>query len=50
MEGKKHACINRAVIHHCEIGDNVVIENIQNYIANYRIGDNCFIQNVDVLW
>jgi NDP-sugar pyrophosphorylase family protein len=46
---KKHACINRAVIHHCEIGDNVVIENIQNYIANYRIGDNCFIQNVDVL-
>ncbi len=46
---KKHSCINGAVIHNCEIGDNVVIENIQNYIANYVIGDNCFIQNVDVI-
>ncbi|MDO5523913.1 MAG: DUF4954 family protein [Bacteroidia bacterium] len=46
---KKHACINNAVIHNCRIGDNVVIENIQNYIANYTIGDNCFIQNVDVI-
>lgn len=46
---KKHACINRAVIHNCRIGDNVVIENIQNYIANYVIGDDCFIQNVDVI-
>jgi hypothetical protein len=27
----------------------VVIENVQNYIANYTIGDNCFIQNVDVI-
>lgn len=46
---KKHSCINSAVIHNCEIGDNVVIENIQNYIANYTIGDDCFIQNVDVI-
>lgn len=46
---KKHACINRAVIHNCEIGNDVVIENVQNYIANYIIGDNCFIQNVDLL-
>ena len=46
----KHACINRAVIHNCEIGNDVVIENINNYIANYSIGDNCFIQNIDVLF
>ncbi len=46
---KKHSCINNAVIHNCEIGNNVVIENIQNYIANYIIGDDCFIQNVDVI-
>lgn len=45
---KKHSCINRAVLHNCEIGDNVVIENVQNYIANYSIGDNCFIQNIDL--
>lgn len=46
---QKHAGINNAVIHNCSIGDNVVIENVQNYIANYTIGDNCFIQNVDVI-
>ncbi len=45
----KHSCINNAVIHNCRIGDNVVIESIQNYIANYIIGDDCFIQNVDVI-
>jgi len=46
---KKHAGIARAVIHNCTIGDNVMIENVQNYIANYTIGDHCFIQNVDVI-
>jgi len=46
---KKHTGIARAVIHNCSIGDNVVIENVQNYIANYTIGDDCFIQNVDVI-
>src|SRR5690554_6494407 len=46
---KKHSGIYNAVIHNCTIGDNVVIENIQNYIANYTIGKNTFIQNVDVI-
>lgn len=46
---QKHSTIHRAVIHNCTIGDNVVIENVQNYIANYTIGDNCFIQNIDVM-
>lgn len=45
----KHACIHSAIIHNCEIGNDVVIENVQNYIANYIIGDNCFIQNIDVM-
>jgi hypothetical protein len=26
-----------------------LVENIQNYIANYTIGDNCFIENVDLM-
>ena len=30
----KHSCIANAVIHNCTIGDNIAIENIQNYIAN----------------
>lgn len=46
---KKHAGINHAVLHNCTVGDNVVIENVQNYIANYTIGNDCFIQNVDVI-
>ena len=46
---KKHSGIYNAVIHNCTIGDNVLIENIQNYIANYSIGKNSFIQNVDVI-
>ncbi len=46
---KKHAGIDKAVLHNCIIGDNVVIEKVQNYIANYIIGDNCFIQNIDVI-
>ncbi|KUK74771.1 MAG: hypothetical protein XD92_1608, partial [Proteiniphilum acetatigenes] len=45
----KHAGINHAVLHNCTVGDNVVIENVQNYIANYTIGNDCFIQNVDVI-
>ncbi len=45
---QKHSGIDCAVLHNCEIGNNVVIENVQNYIANYSIGDDCFIQNVDL--
>ena len=31
------------------MGNNVLIENIPNYIANYRIGENCFIQNANLI-
>jgi hypothetical protein len=41
--------IRRAVLHNCEIGHNVLIENIGRHIANYRIGDGAVIQNVDLL-
>ena len=47
---KKHSGITRACLHNCEIGNNVLIENIQNYIANYRIGNNVRIQNVHLLY
>ena len=46
---EKHSGISHAVLHNCTVGDNVVIENVQNYIANYSISDDCFIQNVDVI-
>lgn len=47
---KKHSGINHACIHNCELGNNVLIENIQNYIANYNIGDNVLIQNIHHLY
>ncbi len=47
---KKHSGINKATLHNCEIGNDVSIENVQNYIANYKIGDNTFIQNIHLMY
>jgi hypothetical protein len=47
---KKHSGINHACIHNCELGNNILIENIQNYIANYQIGNNVLIQNIHHLY
>ena len=47
---KKHSGITHACLHNCVLGDNVLIENVQNYIANYRIGDNVRIQNIHHLY
>lgn len=47
---KKHSGIRNATLHNCEIGDNTLIENVHNYISNYFIGDDCFIQNVNVMY
>ena len=47
---KKHSGISHACFHNCEIGDNVLIENIQNYIANYRIGNDVRIQNIHYIY
>jgi len=46
---KKQAGLRNVSIHNCELGDNVLIENVQNYIANYKIGNNTLIQNLDRL-
>jgi carbonic anhydrase/acetyltransferase-like protein (isoleucine patch superfamily) len=46
---KKPAGISQATIHNCKIGNNVYINNINTYIANYIIGDNVVIDNVDLL-
>ncbi|MDR3057909.1 MAG: DUF4954 family protein [Prevotella sp.] len=47
---RKHSGIRHACLHNCELGNNVLIENIQNYIANYRIGNNVRIQNIHHLY
>ncbi|NDW12561.1 DUF4954 family protein [Bacteroides sp. 214] len=46
---KKHAGLKHVTLHNVTLGDNCCIENIQNYIANYEIGHNTFIENVDIM-
>ncbi len=45
----KPAGISNATIHNCTIGNNVYINQIRNYIANYIIEDDVVIENVDLL-
>lgn len=44
-----HSGIYHATLHNCEIGNDVRLYNIHNYIANYRIGDNTCIENVNAI-
>ena len=46
---KKHSGIYYATLHNVTVGDDCCIENVKNYIANYEIGDNTFIENVDII-
>jgi len=45
----KPAGISNATIHNCIIGNNVYIDQIRNYVANYVIEDDVLIENVDLL-
>lgn len=46
---KKHSGIYRALLHNVNVGDDCCIENIKNYIANYDIDHDSFIENVDTI-
>lgn len=46
---RKHSGLRNATLHNCILDDNILIENIHNYIANYHICENCFIENVNVI-
>ena len=46
---KKHAGLYHVTLHNVEVGDNCCIERVNNYIANYRIGNDTFIENVDII-
>ncbi|HOI25960.1 MAG TPA: DUF4954 family protein [Paludibacteraceae bacterium] len=45
----RYSGITDAVLHNCTIGNNVYIGKIGDYIANYNIGDDSYIDNVDFL-
>lgn len=46
---KKHSGIYNCCLHNCEVGNDVFIDKVHNYIANYRIGDNSYIENVNLI-
>lgn len=46
---RKHSGVYSATLHNVSIGDNCLIENIKNYIANYRIGHESYIENADLI-
>jgi hypothetical protein len=46
---KKHSGIYNCLLHNCIIGDDVYIDRILNYIANYNIGNGSYIENVNLL-
>ena len=46
---RKHSGIYRATLRNVTVGDNCLIENVNNYINNYTTGDNCYISNIATL-
>lgn len=46
---KKHSGLYHATLHNVTIGSDCCIENVKNYIANYEIGNDTFIENVDII-
>ena len=48
--GKKHSGIYNCQLHNCVIGNDVFIDKINNYIANFEISDGAYIENVNVIF
>lgn len=46
---KKHSGISDATLHNVTVGDDCLIENVSNYIANYVIGHDTVLENVDLV-
>ena len=46
---RKPSGIGFATLHNVTVGDDCCIENVKNYIANYNIGHDTFIENVDII-
>jgi NDP-sugar pyrophosphorylase family protein len=46
---RRNSGLFNATIHNCVIGDNVYIGKINSYLANYNIGDDTYIENLDLI-
>ncbi len=45
---KKNCGVYNVHIHNCTLGNNVYVNHIKNYIANYAIEDHVIIDNADI--
>ena len=43
----KYSGLYNTTLHNVQVGNNTCIEDVGNYIANYHIGNNSFIGNID---
>ena len=46
---RKHSGLRECTLHNVTVGDDSLIENVTNYIANYDIGSHTYIENVDLM-
>lgn len=46
---EKHSGIFNAMLHNVTVGDNCCIDNVKNYIANYDIDNDVYIENVGLM-
>ena len=46
---KKHAGLYDATLHNVTVGDDCLIDTVSNYIANYTIGHDTVLANVDLV-
>ncbi len=46
---RKHSGLRECTLHNVTVGDDSLIENVTNYVANYDIGSHTYIENVDLL-
>ncbi|MBQ9192602.1 MAG: DUF4954 family protein [Bacteroidales bacterium] len=46
---RKHAGLYDATLHNVTVGDDCLIEKVSNYIANYTIGHDTVLSNVDLV-
>ncbi len=46
---KKHSGLRDCTLHNVTVGDESLVENVTNYIANYDIGNHTYIENVDLI-
>ena len=46
---RRRCCVRNATLRNVTVGDDCLIENVRGYIANYQIGDRCYIANVGVI-